>query len=244
MGLEYNDIKIENKSRISPSSFTMFYNNPYEWYKNNVLKENTFKGNTDTVVGSIIHHRLEQLWTNQDKIIDEQYELDYIDQHRDVVEVDEWKVADEVGRLWETLETEVLLLPIPTSVENSVVFEIPNSDYFVGGTYDYMRDNVLGDIKTTSVTPKKIKVGHRIQLLLYWLCLRMNGNTNIDKIEVTYIVKLKKEPKVVVLQEDITDDDFEWIKTEVKKMVKRLDLVKNDKDLAEIVFFNNPDSRY
>jgi hypothetical protein len=240
MSIEYTTKDIEGKIRFSPSGFASFYENPRVWYKNTILKDNSFKGNTNTVIGSIIHKRIENYFNGLPTNTKE--EQDYIDSYNDIVEVDGWRVADDVNNIWEVLQIELPTMDKPTSMEQKVEFHIPNSDCFIYGTYDYMRGDVLGDIKTTSVTPKAIKVAHRIQLLLYNLALQHSGITNIRKMEVMYIVKLKKEPKVVILQEDIQDHDMEWIKQEVKNMVKRVELVLKDKELEDIVFPNNPDS--
>lgn len=239
MGITYNDIKIDGKTRFSPSGFSTFYENPQSWYKNNITKTGNFRGNTATVVGSIIHKRMENYWNNTPT--NQEEEFNYIDLHKDNADVDEWKVADEVNRLWSMLQVEIPAMERPTNIEEAVIFEIPNTDYFIGGTYDYKRGDVLGDIKTTATTPKSIKVGHRIQLLLYALALKMSG-VEVNYMEITYIVKLKKTPKVVVLKEPISEQDIEWIKQEVKNMIKRCDMVKADNELADIIFPNNPDS--
>lgn len=235
---DYNDIKIKDKVRISPSGLGNFFNNPQYWYKQNILKDNKFSGNTQTVIGTIIHARIGAYWSNIQ--YDTDIEVEYLDTYKDNPEVDEWKVADEVNKLWELLQIELVSIPRPDSIEHSIQFEIPNSKYFIGGTYDALRGDTIIDIKTTSTTPKSIKVSHRIQLLTYALTLKMQG-INIDKIEVIYLVKTK-QPKIVILTEDINDNDYEWIKTEIKNLVKRLELVDNDNSLQDLIFFNNPDS--
>ena len=238
--IAYNDKKIEGKTKLSPSLFATFYSNPEAWYKKAILKEGNFKGNTNTVVGTIIHKRIENYFNDEPTNAEE--EFDYIETYKDNVEVDEWKVADEVNRLWEMLQIELPHMPKPTSQEQAVEFHIPNSDYYIFGTYDYTRKEddglVLGDIKTTSVTPKKIKFGHRVQMLLYALAM----DEKPTKMEVTYIVKLKKKPTMVVITEPVEERDLQWMKDEVKKLVKRCELAKNDDELRELLFYRNPDS--
>ena len=56
-----------------------------------------------------------------------------------------------------------------------------------------------------------------------------------------YIVKTKK-PQLVVLQEKITKMDRDWIKQEVKNLVRRCEMVKQDESLVDIIFPENPDS--
>jgi hypothetical protein len=234
---EYNDIQEEGKFRISPSSFSNFYENSGSWYKQNVLKENTFKGNTATVVGTILHARIGAYWTGV--TWDTETEMDYIAKYDDNPEVDCWKIADLVANLWDIVPDHLSQINKPIEVEQEVKFSIPNSDYILAGTFDYLRADTIGDIKTISQTPKAIKVNHRIQILIYELIRRMNGLEPISKMEVLYLVKTKK-PKIVTLVDTITEDDITWIKAEVKNMIKRLDMVKEDDSMVELLFPNNP----
>lgn len=238
---EYNDINIDGKVKLSPSGFSLFFENPKVWYKNNILRDNNFSGNTATIVGTILHARIGAYWKGIE--IDEDVEVEYISQYDDNPEVDCWKISDEVANLWDIVPDHIVQMKKPTSIEEIVSFEIPNTNYHISGTYDYanLEDLRIGDIKTTSTTPKKIKVSHRIQLLLYCLAIRYSQGIVVDQIEVLYLVKTKK-PKIVTLVEKITEDDYEWIKDQVKSMVKRIELVENDNSLMDIIFYNNPDS--
>lgn len=240
MSLEYNDIKIEGKIRIGASSFPLFYENPKSFYKNQILKQNNFRGNTNTVIGSLIHSRIEHYW--QGIPHNEDDEFNYVTQYKDLPEVNEWEVYSQVDKIWEMLQTEIIRIPKPSEIEVAVLFEIPNSDkYFIGGSYDYLRGNVIGDLKTTSTSQKSIKVSHRQQILFYELCRRLDGKPKCDTMEVIYIVKTKV-PKLIVLQEPITEDDILYIKTEIKNMITRLELVDNNPDLVDVIFFHNSNS--
>lgn len=240
MSLEYNDIKIDGKIRIGASSFPLFYENPKSFYKNQILKQNNFRGNTNTVIGSLIHSRIEHYW--QGIPHNEDDEFNYVTQYKDLPEVNEWEVYNQVDKIWEMLQTEIIGIPKPSEIEVPVLFEIPNSDkYFIGGSYDYLRGNVIGDLKTTSTSQKSIKVSHRQQILFYELCRRLDGKPKCDTMEVIYIVKTKA-PKLIVLQEPITDDDILYIKTEIKNMITRLELVDNNPDLLDVIFFHNSNS--
>jgi len=236
---EYDDIKIDGKLRLSPSSFNNFYLNGKAWYNQNVLKVDKFTGNTATVLGTILHARIGAYWKGIE--IDTDEELKYLDRYKENPEVDDWKVADMLTNLWDIVAEHITQMEKPTEVEQRVVFEIPKSDIFIGGTYDYRTKSKLGDIKTVSQTPKSIKVSHKIQLYIYLLIMRMNGDNSIKELEVLYIVKTKS-PKVLTLVEPVDEDFLEWIKSEVKNMVKRLDMVKEDESLVDILFPYNIDS--
>jgi hypothetical protein len=238
--IQYNSLEIEGKTKISPSSFCSFYENPNHWFETQIKKNNTFKGNTATVLGTLIHYRLECLWKKEP--IDEDEELRYLALYENVADVNEWDVTDKLKSIWSTLERDFKQLPIPDYIEEPIVYEIPNSEYHISGTFDFrFKDGVLGDIKTVSQSVKNIKVSHRIQLLIYALALKMSQGVDVSSIRVIYIVKTKT-PKLIVLEEPITDGDIDWIKQEIKNMIQRLELCKNDESMIELMFPNNPTS--
>lgn len=47
--------------KISPSSIGKFFSYPSVWYKEQVLGEKVFEGNTATVLGTICHHIYEKV---------------------------------------------------------------------------------------------------------------------------------------------------------------------------------------
>lgn len=238
----YNDIKIEDKIKFSPSMFGTFYENPKSWYKKNILKEDSFTGNTNTVIGTILHSRVGAYWKGIP--IDEDVEANYLANYETSAEVNDWKVYEAVTSLWNIAPEHIVQMDKPTHIEESVCFEIPNTEYYIAGTYDYayLDDRCkLGDLKTSSTNPKSIKVSHRIQLLLYALALKHSKGITIKEIEVTYFVKTKT-PKITTLVEPIGEYDYNYIKKEVVNMIKRLDLVKKDKELEQVLFFNNSNS--
>lgn len=239
---DYNDLKIEGKKRIRPSSMSKLFDHPAKWYKETILGQNSFFGNTNTVIGDIIHGRIHKYYDGIEPVdIDD--ELEYITTHKDNPDVNEWTVADEVDRIWDLVRLAYLeKYPKPDEAEGSVQFEIPNSKYYIGGSFDAIEGQTVIDFKTTSVTPKKITSAHRLQLLTYALILNLKGRKT-NNMRVVYIVKLKKEPKVVILEEEIQDRDLEYIKLQIKNIVKRLELVDEDETLRELLFAPNPLSR-
>ena len=62
------------------------------------------------------------------------------------------------------------------------------------------------------------------------------------KEENLAIAKLKKEPKIVKLNEQLDNEFLEHVKEEVMNMDKRLKLVEENPELEEILFFTNKDS--
>ena len=236
---EYDNIQIENKVRFSPSGFCNYYESPYHWYKSQILNENNFKGNTQTVIGTLTHARIEAKWLGLE--IDENVEIDYISRFDENPSVDCWKIADTVADIWNIIVDNLDLIGDADEVEQRVVFEIPNSRYFIGGTFDYRRGTTIGDIKTISTTPKQIKFNHKYQIYLYELARRMNKEEPMDCIEVIYIVKTKI-PKILVLSEPIDEDFMAYVKDEIKKMVKRLDICEKSQEMVELMFPSNPNT--
>lgn len=238
MSLEYTSINIEGKTRISPSSLASFYMNANEWYTNNITKTTKFTGNKNTVIGTIIHSRLENLFKGIENDI--LAENEYIRNQEFIKDSEVNEYIYELNRIWNGIENEVMLLDKPDSFEEQIVFEIPNSKYYIAGTYDYKRGNVLGDYKTASAKPSgnDISPSHRMQLLTYAYILSKQ-NIEIKYIEVVYIIKTKK-PYVITRIEKVTKKDLEWIENELKNMVKRVTLVEEQPELEYILFPHNP----
>ena len=235
---EYNNIQEEGKFRISPSSFGSFYDNPILWYKKQVLKTDRFEGNTNTVIGTLLHARIGSYWSNIK--IDTDIEKEYLSRFINNAEVDEWKVYEEVNKLWEIIPEYITQIK-PIAVERETRFDIPNTNYILAGTIDYELFDALGDIKTTSTTPKQIKVSHKQQLYLYLISDTYSGKELKKYIEVIYIVKTKV-PKIVVLREEVDIEFFNYMKDEVKNLIRRIEMCKEDESLIPILFYNNLNS--
>lgn len=239
MGLKYNDIKVsDGRFKLSPSAFSMFGGNPSKWYKEQVLKQGDFRGNTNTVVGTIIHNRIEEWFNGIPSDLNKEDE--YMQQFSDVGEFDVWEANNQVDSLWEVVKEQIGTWDKPTKMEQEVVFDIPDSNVTIAGTYDYLRGTTIGDYKTTSRSEKSIKISHKIQLACYIIALRANGVTVTDW-EITYMVKTKT-PKVIVIKEPIDEGFVKETKQEIKDMVKRLKMLSEAPELSRILFPNNRNS--
>ncbi len=243
MSLEYNDIKIDGRIRISPSSFYLLFDNPAKWYKQTVDKIRDGV-NTNLVFGSIIHNRIEQLFNNLP--VDVIAEEAYINSFNDIVEVNAWEVYEMIEPTWNVLSEHLKTVEIPVGFEEELTY-IPttNNDIFIGGTYDYRYNNVVGDYKTTSTSQSGIKTHHKLQLLLYAYMLNKQGH-NITEIEVTYIVKPKqlktkfKDAVVQVYREPIDEKDMQYVLTHVKNLGTKISMCKANPELVDLFFYNNP----
>lgn len=255
MSLEYKDIKIDGRVRISPSSIYQLYDNPSKWWTKNVLgiKEPM---NNNLLIGTLIHNRIYRFFQKLEVDYDE--EVAYLQQFSNNPEINDWEVFDVVEETWKyLLEEHIPTMIKPTDMEVYVEY-IPktNDTIFVGGSYDYRYKNdnrvILGDFKTANTVSKSIKTHHRLQLLIYAWLLKMQG-ISINTIEITYIQKYdkgeisektgkqikQKKPEVSVVQEDITDDDLSFIQDELVKIGKRIKVCKLDESMVELVFPTN-----
>jgi hypothetical protein len=251
MSLTYKDIKIEGKVKISPSSLYDYYDNPSKWYSRNVkgIKE---MPNDSMIIGSLLHGRLERYYDNLGVDTDE--EAGYLESFSSNSGVNDWEILDVLEGTWKyLLNTWLPTTTRPTSQEQSIVFEPKsNSDVFVAGSYDYRRGNTIGDYKTCSLLPKKIKTHHKIQAYVYAFVLRAN-NQHIDTIEIVYIQKYlkgkisektkkiigSKKPDVVVLSEPIDEEFMNHIIQDMKNLGVIITLCKENEDLVSLFFRTN-----
>lgn len=243
MGLDYISTEIENKIRISPSSFYLLFDNPAKWYKQTVLKQKD-SPNTNMVLGTLLHNRIERTFSGLP--VDETIEEEYINLFNENVEVNAWDIYEQLNPMWNTVSEHLLTIEKPIEFEKQLVYEpVNNQDVFISGTFDYRTNDTIGDYKTTSTSMSGIKTHHKLQLLLYAYMLRKNG-INIENIEVTYIVKPKqlktkfKDCVVQVYREPIVEDDMKYVLTHVKNLSTKISMCKTNPELVDLFFYNNP----
>lgn len=243
MGLEYSYKAIEGKIRISPSSFYLLFDNPAKWYKQATSMDKNIP-NTNMVLGTLIHNRIEQFFKGIDISIQEEYA--YRQSFANNVEVDDWEIEEKLEPMW------VVLLDyfsttedIPVEVEQQLIYEPKSDNCYISGTYDYRSEDTIGDYKTTNTKQTCIKTHHKLQLLVYAYLLRRNG-IQIENIEVVYIVKPKQLktkyncPIVQVFREPIEQEDMDFIINQLKMLVTRIDMCKANPELIDILFYVNP----
>ena len=256
MSLEYNNIKIDGKVRISPSSIYGLFDNPAKWYKSTILGQKD-PINENLVIGTMIHSRIEDFYNGNE--VDTDKEFDYLQQFVRLPEINEWNIGEVIHHTWKAVE-EFLKSETkkPDSMEQSLIYEpISNPDVFIGGTYDYLIGDTIGDYKTCTTLPKAISSHHKLQVLLYAWMLRQQGKV-VNNIEITYISKWKagtispktknvigsKKPEVIVIKEQIKEEDISFILDQVKNLGRRISMCKEDPSLVDVLFYVNPLSKY
>lgn len=250
MSLQYKFEQVENKIRISPSSFYSLMKSPDSWY-NKTVNGGKFDQNEETIIGTLIHNRIEKYYLNEP--IDHVEEQNYIQSYRDIA-VNEWRINSVVSSTYDEVKKFLDVRPErPETMEIYLQYEPKTNDkVYLGGTYDYQYSSVVGDIKTTSKLPSEIKEYHRLQLYTYAWLLQLNG-TNIDTIEVMYIQKHQegklsektgkligvKQAEVLILKEPIDTELFNEWKEYIIILAEKLKDCLEDETLIPKMFPKN-----
>ena len=140
----------------------------------------------------------------------------------------------------------------PTEVEKSLWCPILD-DIYIGGTFDNRTGDILVDYKSYSsaTEPTKIPFEYRIQLLAYCYMLRYN-NIPINRIRLVYVnrpidtrsisektgkpIGKITPPRVTVLTEVITEDDWKMITDTLTLIAESIQAVRSHPELTHIIF--------
>jgi len=241
--------------RISPSQFNTFMTRPHVWYREQVLGEEGFTGNTASVLGTVVHYVAECVGKLLEPSIG-QIEL-YISKFEGDEDVDCSIVRNSYKQMAETLVNDYVLKNMPTEVEPFVKYELqPN--YYPSGSIDaisrnidYSGDSYIVDYKTynSKTKPRKIPMKYMYQLLIYAYICRKNDK-HIDAVRLVYINRnidggisektgnpLKSyPPEVTVLTETITDEDMEFIESLLNLCIDTVQTAKSNPELVYMLF--------
>lgn len=244
---EMKPLKYENNTynlpdgvfRISPSMVAKFNDKKHEWYRSQVLGENTFEGNTSTVLGTCVHRMAEYFL----KGIEPDYNEinNYIDSLD--LDIDKSFIKEQYVIMGRTL-IKHLSKNTPNLSEQEVIAHMKDNVY-VGGTYDALDRDILIDFKiTSSKNPSDtIPYYYKWQMLTYAYALRKN-NIPVNFIKLIWITTnetgrisdktgkpLKDYPSVVKeLIEPITEDDMRFIEDYLNLITETyLEGIKNPK---------------
>jgi len=216
----------EGNFRISASGISRFFTNTSTWFAENLTNtQESFKGNTASTLGVIVHGILEGYVTKNPLPVEEID--DYLVKQATIVDDLDINYINHQYPIMATVAMQYLANNLDGSevAEEFLVRELRNGIY-VGGSCDLYTDNKVIDYKTTSAKspPKSIAYAHKLQLLTYATLLKAKG-INIQYMEIVYITtditgeisektgkQLKSYPSnVVVLTEPILKEDLEMI---------------------------------
>ena len=202
--------------RINASGISRFFSHTTQWYREKMLGESGFTGNSASVNGTLVHYIAEQFARNNTITQDDKDEIaKYILKHTNSEykdynpDIDINYIEDNYKIMAETLVNDYLLENPPSRVEDFVAMEIlPN--IYVGGSIDNLTGGsitscedgkitveanpqaaMICDYKTTSMRPgnlkgKSISWSHKLQLLTYAWILTQQGQP-VDRIRIIYI---------------------------------------------------------
>jgi len=242
------DLIPENTFRISPSSFNTFMTKPHVWYREQVLKEDGFTGNTASVIGSVVHYVAECV--GKGVPVDKREITQYILNQEDNEDVDTEVVRSNYKIMAEELVNNYVLLNKPTQVEPFVQTDLGNG-VCVAGSIDAIQGDMIIDYKTynSKTKPKSIPLNYKYQLLIYTYIMKQQG-VAINRIRLVYINRpivgeisektgkqLKSYPsEVTVLTEVVTEDDMEFIESCLTLCKDTYIKAKEDQSLVYLLY--------
>ena len=253
----YSDLLPSGSIRISPSMLYKFTDKKHEWYRNQVLGEETFSGNTSTVLGTCVH-RVAELASKLgiDKALPYLQEEvpSYLSSFIANPEVDNAYVEAQYIPMSIALLNFFRVFGVPSRSEEKVALHIRDNIY-LAGTFDALQGSTLIDYKTTSKTSPDMDIPnyYKWQLLAYAYALKEQG-IKVDNIRIVWITNnivgrisektgkpMKDYPtQVVPVTEIITEDDMRFIKDYITLIA---DTIKCGIDNPELVYMLFSDYR-
>lgn len=249
LDFEYVDggaILPEGAIRISPSQFEKFFSKPHEWYRNQLLGESDFDGNTNTELGTIVHACAEAYAKGIEFTAEE------VEKHIETLRGKDDVNVDEILQHWkpmvQALINQYLKANKPTETERFIYTEIAPG-FFPSGSVDNRTGSMVVDYKTTSnlTAPTSISYAYKLQLLVYaWIYTQLG--IPIDRIRIVYVTRnnvgrvsestgkpLQDYPsKVSVLTETIGTDDLDFIESLLNLCVETIQATQQYPELTHV----------
>jgi hypothetical protein len=228
---------------ISPSSIGKFFDHPKEWYEENILGIQTFKGNTATMLGSVCHYIYECYAK------DIQIKKEEIDNWLRSLDTDENTNVNEIIETYPNIVTAVINKSIkyikPTQTEFPVITAVkdgiiaPFDGIYVGGTCDSILGSSVIDYKTVAAKPNEYEIpfSYKMQLLAYAYALRDMGYF-IDRIRIIYGVKPTKTlpARCYEVTEQISKKHWQDIHNTLQLIGESVLAVKKQPELTHLIF--------
>ena len=254
--LEYNDhwddLPSDKVFKFSPSKFSKFIQEPHNWYRSEILKEDEFTHSTSTVIGTLVHYCAEMVAKEQN------VDRFAMDEYIDSLAVHENYNPDEVRQFYvamaERLVNDYVMGRAYQAVEEFMYAPLGNG-YYVAGVMDRIEgdpsDTMIVDYKTynSKTKPRAIPQHYRYQLLVYAWILRQNGY-NPTRGRLVYVNRyidggisdktgkpLKSyPPEVTELTETFTEEDFDFIESQLWLAVDSIEASKAHPELTHVIW--------
>lgn len=214
---------------LRPSSVRSFFETPDKWYRNHILEEDKFEGNTATYLGSVVH-----------KFAESYYNLDDFNPHEILEEapegVDKALILAEYPAMCKQLEKKYLSKHgKPELIEHFMKANLTD-DIIMQGTCDAYYDGVLVDYKTSSKAKKDISE-YTQQLNIYAYLLSLTGR-EVHTLRVVNIIRATKTIEPRIHQLDCKADIAEG-KRLVALMANKTKLALSNPEFIELIFNEN-----
>jgi len=214
---------------LRASSIRSFHETPSIWYKNHILGEDKFEGNTATFLGTIVHKYAETFYSLQPFNVDEILETAPED-----VNIDE--IMIEYPKMCKVLQTKYLEKQAkPQLMEHFMELKL-SEDIKLQGTCDAFLNNTLVDYKTASKASKDI-APYSQQLNIYAYLLSLS-DYRVDTLRIVQIVRSTKTmaPRINILE---TKADISEGKRLVTLMHNKTKLALDNPQFKDIIFHDN-----
>lgn len=242
--------------RISPSGVSKFFSETTKWYRENLLGEAGFDGNTSTVLGTIVHHFAECAATGKTPRNPEAVVKQYLDTRE--IEID----REEVETHWKDM-SDVLISEFVSTITRRVhsveqfIFHKMSNGVYVAGSYDLLvktndepeyimrkGKKVLNpratykivDYKTAAKKPSSFSYAYRMQSLVYaWVMIQKGYN--VTHIELQYVVKPTKTLPVrhVEFTHEITEIDLAVIKNVLEIVAESVKVWREQPEMRHLL---------
>jgi len=240
------DVVPSDVFRISPSQISKFFDSTTNWYREHLLGESGFTGNTNTALGNCVHAAAEMyvregtvrndLITNYVVSLDSTYDKSFI--------------LEQYPGMANILINDYLRFNMPDKTELFLATEVIPSVWCGGSLDGYLSSGIITDYKTTSskTPPKNISRPYWFQQMTYaWIARKLG--MKVDSFRLIYITTnelnrvsektgkpLKDYPSTVtVLNHVITDLDIEIIDNSINLIAKSVDKWNTNPELRYLL---------
>jgi hypothetical protein len=235
----------EEDFRISPSQVSRYFSETTNWFREFLLGEEGFVGNTASNLGNCVHAGAEMYV--REGVVHHNLITDFITNLPE--DIDKQRILTNYPIMLDTLISEYLRYNVPSQTELFLTHKLVEG-VWVAGSVDAIRGSRIVDYKTTSAltAPTKISRPYWFQQCLYVWLARKNGYS-IDSFSLVFITApqvgrisektgkpLKDYPsKVTVLTHLVTDLDMEIIDNTVKLIAGSVNVWKSNPELHYIL---------
>ena len=254
-GAETRQFKKDGGMVLSPSSISKFFENAHEWWLDRQGMP-TFDGNTNTVLGNAVHAAIDAYYDGEEvteEDVEQWIHVAYAAQMDCVVGKDK-----KTGKIITKVDPDEVLAhftnmfnawkagyadmyPAPDKREHPVRMQVEDK-MILAGTFDgYESDRrVLIDYKTSGKMVSSMSKAHKFQLTSYAVAMIADG-LEVDSIRVVYIIKPTKTlpARTVIFEEELTEKMLMEQVLVMKNMQRSINAVRENPELADIVFREN-----